>query len=228
MAGEIPKLWSKLEDAGDVTAPQLGTGGAEIGSPTYEAAKFNNGILSNINDEGCTFPTGTNSINLDKGTIEFWAKLNYAPTDGDHHQFFDFYSVDGGISFRFDKGVDDFLVRVYVGGGIVLTVYTIGVTWLSGDLLHFAVVWDREGNDIGGGKTLAIYVNNVEEASSITTWDAAAVSANLYVGIDHNQDYHSDAVIDNLKTFDICKTDFSDKDTEGYLPTYIPKVIMVG
>lgn len=26
MAGEIPKLWSKLEDAGDVTSPDLGTG----------------------------------------------------------------------------------------------------------------------------------------------------------------------------------------------------------
>lgn len=41
MVGETPKLWSKLEAAGDVTTPQLGTGGAEIGSPTYEAAKFN-------------------------------------------------------------------------------------------------------------------------------------------------------------------------------------------
>lgn len=26
MAGETPELWSKLEDAGDVTSPQLGTG----------------------------------------------------------------------------------------------------------------------------------------------------------------------------------------------------------
>jgi len=49
-------LWSKLENAGGVTSPQLGTGGVVVGAPTYPAARFNNGILSDANNEACYFP----------------------------------------------------------------------------------------------------------------------------------------------------------------------------
>jgi len=209
------KLWSKLEEAGDVTAPQIGTGGAEYGSPTYEAAKFNNGILSDANSEGCTFPTATNSINLDKGTIEFWAKINFAPDDVASHWLFSFLNDSAdGIRFFFDWAEDKFGVQVYSGSVLKISAFII-FSWDSGDLMHFGITWDREGNDIGGGKTLAVYINNVEKLSKTTTWLTGAVNANLYVGTKANQLSHSDAVIDNLKTHDVVKTDFSDKEDES-------------
>ncbi|MBA7546290.1 hypothetical protein ES705_38675 [subsurface metagenome] len=214
----VPKLWSKLEDAGDVTSPQLGTGGALVGSPTYEAAKFNNGIHSDIDNEGCTFPTAPNNINNDKGTIEFWAKMHYTQTDGDHHWIFAFYEVDyGGIELFFNKSVGGFKVQVVSGGSTVVYIETTGMTWNVNDLLHFGVTWDREGNDIGGGKTLLLKVNDVEEASSTDTWDTDTVNANLYIGIRHYGTLHSDMTIDNIKTFDTCKIDFSDRNDEEFL-----------
>lgn len=212
------KLWSKLEDAGDVTAPQIGIGGAEVGSPTYVAAKFNNGILSDADSEGCTFPTAANSINLDKGTIEFWGKVNFPPADGSYHFLFDFVLADGthgGVRLWFDKNKDDFEVQIRQGGATRVIATTEGLSWNSGDLLHFGVVWDREGNDIGDSKTVALYVNGVEEASSTTTWDTDTVGSDLYIGILATGSYHSDVVIDNIKIYDTCKIDFSDRDTEG-------------
>lgn len=214
-----PKLWSKLEDAGDVTSPQLGTGGAEVGSPTYPAAKFGNGILSDVNNEGCTFPTVANSINIDKGTIEFWAKIMFETTEVDFHDFI-YCQVDGsngGIRLLFSPSVDDFWVIIQVEGIEIILIATAGLSWNSGDLRHFGLTWDRQGNDIGGGKTVALYVENVLEASSVTTWDTDTLPANMCVGYRPGQK-HSDAVIDNIKTYDTCKTDFSDRFTEGVGP----------
>lgn len=212
----MPKLWSKLEDAGDVTSPQLGTGGAEVGSPTYEAAKFNNGILGNVNDEGCRFPTYANSINLNKGAIEFWGKMNWAPDSSLTHFLFEFVDYsDGGIQMYFWKDTATLYTNVYEDGGLVVITTAEGLSWNIGDLLHFAVTWDRAGNDIGGGKTLLTKINDVEVASSTDVWDTDSVDPYLFVGMRKIGTSFSDVVIDNLKTYDICKTDFSDRDTEG-------------
>lgn len=211
-----PKLWSKLENVGDVTSPQLGTGGAEIGSPTYEPARFGNGILSDVNDEGCTFPTGANSINLDKGTIEFWAKLNFDPSHAADHALLDFrLSGSGGMRLIFINSIDDFRLYIQSGGSYVVTLTTTGVSWNAGDLLHFAITWDRTGTDIGDSKTAVLYIDDVEEASSTTQWDTDTVNSNLYVGTSYGGTSHSDAVIDNIKTYDECKIDFSDRNSEG-------------
>jgi len=210
------QLWSKLNSAADVTFPTTGTGGAEVGSPTYVAAKFGNGIFSDVDSEGCTFPTAANSINLDKGTIEFWTKMNFDETDVDTHYFIDFYETgSGGIRLFFHRDADDFYVLVWSEGNLKVNMVTTGMTWSSGDLLHFGLTWDREGNDIGSSKTIALYIDNVEKVSSTTTWNTDAVNANLYVGIEKGGILHSDAVIDNLKTYDVCKTDFSHKEIEG-------------
>lgn len=222
----LPKLWSKLESDSDVTSPQLGTGGAVVGSPTYVACKFNNGILSDVDNEGCTFPTAGNSINVNKGTIEFWAKLNFDETDGDYHWFFDFQDTsNGGINFCFHAGEDDFRAQVYSGGAAVAVALTAGEDWTTGDIMHFAVIWDKDGNDLGGGRTLVIKINNVEAASTTDTWSADTVLTNLSIGMTNGQTYHSDAVIDNLKTYDYCKLDFSDKDIEAGYQQQIMEII---
>lgn len=65
----VLQLWPKFENANDVIAPQIETGGVEVNISTHPlATKFNNGILSDIN-ENCIFPTGTKSINGNKNPI---------------------------------------------------------------------------------------------------------------------------------------------------------------
>lgn len=210
------KLWSKLENAGDVTAPQIGTGGAEVGSPTYNACKFNNGIEINADAEGADFPTVANSININKGTIEFWIKFKTSPTYSSAGYPFDFMDVsNGGMKLFFSQTQDDFGVWIYAGGAQIMLVYTVGLGWNVNDVWHFGITWDREGLDIGGGKTMAFYVNNVLKASSTQTWAVEnTVLANMRVGCRADGSYRYNCIIDNLKTQDICKTDFSDRNQE--------------
>lgn len=210
------QLWSKLESAGDVTSPSTGTGGSEIGSPTYVASKFGNGILSDVNSEGCKFPTSGNNINNDKGTIEYWGKMLFDQTDGDYHYLWSFRDgSNGGVELYFNKNTDAFHVVVESGGSGVVDINVAGFTWSVNDLLHFAVTWDREGNDIGSSKTVVLYINNVEKVSSTTTWNTDTVLANLIIGLHSGEvAMHSDVIADNLKTYNTVKTDFSDKDTE--------------
>lgn len=215
----IPKLWSKLEDAGDVTAPQIGTGGSVGGSPVFAPSKFGNGIWSDENYEYCTFPTVANSINLDKGTIEFWGKMKFPKTEALFHTLWDFLAAPAnGIYLFFDPNSDDFGVKVYQGGSLRASIITSGINFSEEDLMHFGVTWDREGNDIGGGKTLALYIDNVLKASHTITWNTGTINVDLYVGARaSNQTEYSNIVIDNLKTFDTCKTDFSDRNVEESL-----------
>ncbi len=216
---QIPKLWSKLEDAGDVISPQLGTGGAECNSPTYLPAKFGNGIFTDAMYEGCAFPTSPNEINLNKGAIEFWAKPNFDPDYAANRALFDFREPGhGGLDLTFNMYYDTFALRVFSEGVVKVTLKANGLSWSAGDLLHFGIAWDREGNDIGNSKTLILKVDNVEFASSTTKWNADTVNSNLYIGTDYTPIVHSQTVMDNLKTYDVCKTDFSDRETEGVAP----------
>lgn len=215
------QLWSKLGAAGDITSPQLGNGGVVVGSPTYPACKFGNGILSDANDEYAKFPRVANSINNTKGTIECWLKFLFATTDTDYHVIWGFQGAGAGFT-----GVEliffptDDKIHAYVSeNGVEKVNISLDFSWNINDIVHFAITWDKDGNDIGDSKTVMAKVGNVEKASSTNTWGVTgSMNANLYVGIGRTEAAnHSDVVIDNLKTYDVCKTDFSDKDVEtGY------------
>ncbi len=205
------KLWSKLENGGDVTSPQLGTGGAEVGSPSYAPAKFGNGIHGEAS-KGCTFPTAANSINGSKGTVELWLRPQFnSPGTGTYKDIiYCFSTAQIRVWWQTDGG-GIFHASFYNGGKNVETGI---ISFSAGDLLHIGVTWDEEGLDIGDGKTIAIYVDNVEKDSITSTWTAGAIGANMQVGY-RDGTYYSDMIVDNLKTYDTCKIDFSDKDTEG-------------
>jgi len=136
MAGETPKLWSKLESAGDVTSPQVGTGGAVTGSPTYEAAKFNNGILSDIDNENGYFPCGANSIHYAKGTIEFWVKMKFDSNDATTRVICSSRGPDTyyGLRFRYEA-TGGFELKIYRALASQATAEVTGLSWSAGDLL---------------------------------------------------------------------------------------------
>jgi len=212
----IPRLWSKLESANDVTSPQLGTGGIELGSPTYATAKFNNGMLVNAHVEGGKFPISPNSINIDKGTIEFWVKMKHDSGITVQKYFWSFSGAHGILAYLYkgDLGTSKIAFLVNHPGG-QLYVYSSYISFVIDDLIHFGFTWDREGNDIGDGKTLAIYKDNIEIGSSTSGWDTSkAINEFLFLGISNTTLFPIDGIIDNFKTYTYCKTDFSDRNEE--------------
>jgi len=97
-----------------------------------------------------------------------------------------------------------------------VSIETVGQTWDVGDIKHFAVVWDRTGTDIGSSKTVMFKIDNEEVASSTSTWGATGLNSNVYIGFDRSGGVDpSNSVIDNIKTYNICKTDFSDREDES-------------
>ena len=210
------RLCSNLDSASDVTSPQVGTGGAEIGTPTYVPCKLGNGIFSNVNDEGCTFPTGANNINVARGTIECWIKPSFTPLAAGSHYIWSFLELvapffSSGITFIFNGAIDNFQIGAYHNGVRQACANATDFSWNIGDLIHLAATWDRTGI-LGSSKTLIITINNIERGSTTDIWeDDNTVDPDLYVGIDTKEWSHSDAVIDNLKAYDTCKIDFSDR-----------------
>jgi len=211
-----PQLWCKFESGSDITSPSLGAAGVETGSPTYATCKFGNGITVDRSNFA-QFPTGTNNINVTKGTIEFWVKMTvYVETTNVDSCMFDFVGGEAaGISMMFDRAVDDFVVA-FCAESASVTLTTTGLDWSLNDLIHIAVTWDRTGTDLPDSKTGIIYWNGTEEVSTSTGWNADTnILSDIYIGTNYDQSYDGSCIIDNLKTYNVCKTDFSDRDTEG-------------
>lgn len=218
------ELWSRLESHADVGTPQIGTGGGVVGAPDYVPCKFDNGIRCHDDPEGCYFPTANNNINIDKGTIEFWVKLNFAMNEAIQHRYmFDFFKhwtawdnsdPQGGIYLLYGYIARNFTLVVISEGITKINLYEFSMNWSVGDIKHFAVTWDRQGNDIGNSKTLMFKVDDVEVVSSTVTWNTDVVNPNLFVGCSRYHALPGNSIIDNLKTYDFCKTDFSDRNDE--------------
>jgi hypothetical protein len=86
------------------------------------------------------------------------------------------------------------------------------VSWNAGDWVHIAAVWDKNGFD--GGKTMAIFVDGVEVASTTAAMVFTApvkIETLLFGNIAGNLDRSARGLIDDLKLLNYAKTDFSDR-----------------
>lgn len=217
-----PKLWSKLESAEDATSPEIGVAGSVVGAVSWLPCKFGNGVYSDANNEYVSFPRAANSIDLAKGTIECWMKLNFLPTDPNRHYIWTFEAPGwdfSGVYTLFDPTANQIRACVVEHGVFKIKLF-LSWSWEIGTLAHYAVVWDKDGSNIGAGKTLLVKINNVEIGSSTITWGTTGTQgSDLRVGISREVPPidPSKIVIDNLKTYNVCKINFSDKDIEaGY------------
>lgn len=223
-ASPTPQLWSRLESPDDVVTPQAGVGGDVAGNPSWSPHKFGNGYWSNVGI-GARFPTAANNINGDKGTIEFWHRVYIEPAQFDRDAYlFSCWNVSPAGGLYCAWLLAGHTLYVQAGTNIVIAAWEFD----RNAIYHFGITWDRTGTDIGGGKTLMLKVDNVEIGSSTETW-AAGMNINpyIYLSTDHNYQRFMYGGMDNFKTYNVCKTDFSDKDIEdpNYLQCYSESTI---
>lgn len=229
MASLVPKLWSKLDSVLDVTNPQIGPNGTIHGAPIFSAAYYGNGIDAQENNANyATWPLASLELGLSKGTVEFWAKKPAVIGAGPHWVFWSIGDATNCIYFEFYRHTVPpgfwLEVHVIIGGVEIINCRAFAPgsfpSWGGTGLCpytHIAVVWDRTGTDIGGGKTVAIYTDDELEASNVTTWGAVSVSGNFIFLNRYSLDMALNCIVDNIKIHNVCKIDFNDRGIENYL-----------
>ncbi len=207
--------------------------------------KFGNGLFINhdigegwTNDGGNFFAANINQAGLTpaKGTIEFWFTFKYDSSTHNHAYFFNTanslanHFPDGNYSnFGLTAGWNgwdygSYGKRFFACVGSVCTMTAdysaapIGpLAFSDGTVFHFALTWDANGID-GTADTIRLYINGNKEASSVSSWSAAAqFDPYLYLGTSPNRDpwdhnYNAvKGVTDNFIIWDYAKTDFPDR-----------------
>jgi prepilin-type N-terminal cleavage/methylation domain-containing protein len=201
-------FWSKLDSVADVLVPQLGPAGSFEYAPSWRSVKWSYGFWSPGGSSArLIFPT-SGVLNGECGTIEFWMRPSFSALWPGLDR--DKYLVDtesGGVTiqFFFDKSSRKLKLRVN-GLGVEWA-----PTWAPDEITHVALVWDCTGKRIGGGRTVALYVDGelCESTACTSTWSAAAFGPHFCFGKATGGE--AEAAFDNLRIYDYCKTDLRDR-----------------
>jgi len=232
-------LYCKLESDSDVQSPTYGNAGVVVGNPTYEAAKYNNGVqTSNSNyvkwnlDDLSIFDSGMGA-GAGSFTIEYWQKCEFsydgADIDNETNDPSTNLSInragftnssDINVNWRSDRN-PACEVRMRING----TNYTCSnvdesgaaVQFSDNSLNHFAFVFDDSDDTvyfyING--TLHIHSGTVGASDTVNSGasNGLAIGTNNIGGIDRRP---TDGPMDDLIIWSSAKSDFSHKDNEGY------------
>jgi len=235
-------LWNKLGSDAEIMNSEVGPGGQK--TEGYFApgpfASFGQAFVNGIGDSNVfalTFPANS-VIPRNKGTIEFWAKLNNFPSELFDAVTMLFYVPPANlpvfhwrIGFGSNNGCGGF--GFYGTVGVATDSYCSGLVDTateSGTLdsildnraawHHYAMVWNENGIPQLGGKKLFLYIDGKLIATPYyqdrSPWGAIPAGSHLAVAYFYNISGASVAV-DNLIVWDDVKTDFSNRFIENPL-----------
>jgi hypothetical protein len=193
-----------------IQSSEIGVNGTVVGSPSYNACKFDNGLYSNNTANHAVFVVSS-QFNPNAFIVDFWINTDFSVTndsvsDAGIHNFMGFASpttynfttlgIDNGSGLRVNSWVSS------VSHDNFLT----GATWSASTNTHICFVFDRTG--IGGGANIArAYIDGILVNSSATAvpnqvrtdftmktplyWDGVTLLRPL------------DGVIDNIKIYNV-------------------------
>ena len=179
-----PTIAYDFRDGAGTSATDASGGGQPLTllGPTYLRDGLNDRALSfdGLNDRATGTTTG---LSRNAGTISFWARPDFAPTDSGSHGFFQTgLSVNATNWISGSKGFGaDLLFRFgSAAGGCCTNDLSIPATglWTAGEWTHFAFVWD------GSANRLALFVDGVLAGQRTdATSDGPALAATIEFGI---------------------------------------------
>lgn len=209
------KLWSRLGSEYEITNPEIGPGGMILKTPAFNSVMFGDGITVRVPDDIQVMFPADQILSHRKGTIEFWAKIEYSAIDISNLAA-QTYMIDSAvgpsgeqIELFFQRNIRKLVFRI---NGSSLTNLEVTPTWDKGKVTHIAVVWDSTGRDIGQGQTMAVYINGDKASSTTaetTTWEPGRFSG--YFSFGSYAGAPAKAYFDNVKVYDYCKTNFNDR-----------------
>ncbi len=235
-------VWNKLGSAYEVANSEVGPSLNVPGTPNFAPGKFGNGVYPRYASEIPEIPVGVfnefipNPL-LEPWTIEVWYKPDYSVVDnrivgtipyGRAHVIvancwnwdganagIRILSINGGYTGPTDVVADLVYYRVLSDYSFFRNdIIDNDVSWNAGDLVHLAVVYDPAGYD--GSPRFELWVNGILHGHSAETeiheYAEPVVAWPFYVG--GHQYRVSQGVVDNLKVFELAKTNFDDRNTE--------------
>ncbi len=214
-----PIYYSRCEADDSFLNPVIGDVLTKLGTPTYSAAKFDNGVDGVDGAQWFKKPYLTLADNS-KGCFEFWWKpgANFATVPGWLFSWDTTPSTNGYPAVHFTNHTSGPRFWCANRGGIsVLSYNHPNVNYGVGTLVHHAMSFDVNGID-GGAKTCIAFVNGIEVASSTTAYTpttAHATRQDIAInGIGVAPTLEGQGVVDNVKIYDFAKTDFSNIEAE--------------
>jgi hypothetical protein len=220
-------LWNKLGSNAQVTSSEIGPDFTISGTPTYEAAKFDNGIKIDANSEEVELTTDA-TFDLAQGAVGVWIKTGYSVTDGvpsdaSRHDLVDIRNMSTGQERILMILLSDRMRFVIVSGGVT-TIFdlTTDVTWSADTLTYLLFVYDNSA----ASKKRIVYIGDAssisEIGSSSATWNDNDISG-IQFTLGNNTFYTDpwDGIIDNIKYFNDASTANVDlikdnRNTEGW------------
>ncbi len=224
-------LWNKLESAsGETVTSERGSDGKTVGSPTFAAAKFNNGIVVS-NGNYITFDD--DDLTIDQGAIDFWWKAPRGRDDGGWVSGNNYFWAIIAGNLKLYGGYNTTSKKFFLLLDYYQTYYAYidAPAFATNDLLHLGFTWAADGRILGpmlkGNLQVAqgaVWVT--EDSASFDAssfgylshqygWASKAIDYDrLYIGANEGGTASPGGVIDNLKVYDEIKVDFSDQDTE--------------
>jgi len=167
------------------------------------------------------------AINLERGAIEFWMKPYTDSYGRDIYQ-----NIASRVLFTIVNNNNDIVsLGIKSGNWFEPTLGNIrhsvnsfyideldlpaGAYFVMNDLVHVGFVWSNDGKYTDNGDTVRLYLNGLLICAAKNTWEVGDTkSAMLKIGgataqTAYNFDAYGSAVIDNVKIYNYCKTDFN-------------------
>ena len=217
-------LWNKLGSQTEIEQSEAGPNGTFLGG-SFSPGMFGNGFTADYTQDNLvTFPAEV--INLDAGTIEFWAKLTDYPTDLPWGRYPTFLGIEQPeipfawvIHLNGNDGLGNGGLCAYAGSaGTGAGTGEYG-SWTYAQVLgagheadwhHYALVWDKRGLP-GLNHSFVLYLDGVLNTQRWFERPGWPTSIEGTVKLIESWASQGSVTMDNLKMWNFAKNDFADR-----------------
>jgi hypothetical protein len=217
-----PLLYTTLDDASAVSHPVYGSGvGARVvsfPSNSFVPALAGGGVRLDADGERVTFPqvvNGVKNIELDRGTMDFWFRPNFASDDDIKYTIVgtgNWTSIKPKGSLHFGKHNQSNFNKLFLiffdanGMRFEHEVSTADYHWSAGSWQHITITWHFR--NARGAQNLHLYLNGRElplghqVSYGPQLLPAEQATQDIYIGSRGQGNINTDGTYDEFRIFD--------------------------
>lgn len=202
-----PVFFSRAGSDLEWSSPVVGSAASKVGTPTYSAGVFGNGIDTATGISSA----GHQEISVDVdgvGTIEFSVIPSFAHNDGVRHDWMYDWHFNSGYEF-YKTTTNRIAIFITNQSAVPYISYEFTLnSFASGDKVHFGIVVDRSAS---AGNKCAVWQNNVALTLATSTDGSGGDYGTGPFWFSFGKiPIANTSVVDNIKIYDYKRTEFAD------------------